>query len=83
MEMRISNNLLCVNSTNLLSAHLAINKIILKDNNKIRRAGFKSKWEERKRVEGREEERKEEKKKCGGRERGSKGRKNYLCFIYV
>lgn len=64
MEMRISNNLLCVNSTNLLSAHLAVNKIILKDNNKIRRAGFKSKWEERKKESrgkrGREERRKKE-----------------------
>lgn len=38
---------------------------------------------ERKRVEGREEERKEEKKKCGGRERGSKDRKKDLCFLYV
>lgn len=38
---------------------------------------------ERKRVEGRGEERKEEKKKCGGRERGSKDRKKDLCFLYV
>lgn len=82
MEMRISNNLLYVNSTNL-SAHLAVNKIILKDNNQSRRPGFRSKWEDRKRVEGREEGRKEEKKKCGGRERGSKGRKKDLCFIYI
>jgi len=53
MEMRISNNLLYVNSTNL-SAHLAVNKIILKDNNQSRRPGFRSKWEDRKRVEGRD-----------------------------
>lgn len=78
MEMRISNNLLCVNSINLLSAHLAVNKIILKDTTKLEDQVFKANGKK-----GREEGRKEEKKKCGGRERGSKGRKKDLCFIYI